>query len=164
MLGETWSILPAYTTEGYLPCTAIRRGYFDGEAFYQWIVNELLPCCNPFPHPRSVLILDNVNSHLNQRVREAVEQKGMLIRFLPPYSPDYSPIELTFGLLKRWMECHWKEPKYVFMNDFGDFMEHAIKASGCDKRVMAHFRQSGAGFTFANNYVRFQRELKRMDI
>ena len=32
--GDTSSILPAYTTEGYLPCPSIRLGYFNGEAFY----------------------------------------------------------------------------------------------------------------------------------
>ena len=31
--GDTWSILPAYTTEGYLPCIGIRQGFFNGDAF-----------------------------------------------------------------------------------------------------------------------------------
>jgi hypothetical protein len=47
--GDTWSILLAYTTEGYLPCTGIQQGFFDGDAFVLWVVNELLPYLNPFP-------------------------------------------------------------------------------------------------------------------
>ena len=39
-----------------------RLSYFNGEAFYNWVVNELLPYCNPFPQPRSVICLDNVVS------------------------------------------------------------------------------------------------------
>lgn len=32
--GDTWSILPVYTVDGYLPCTSIRLGYLNGEVFY----------------------------------------------------------------------------------------------------------------------------------
>jgi transposase len=98
--GNTWSILPAYTVNGYLPCTGIRLGFFNGDAFTSWILNELLPYLKPFPEPQSVVCLDNLNVHLDARVRTALEGKGCLIRFLPPYSPDFNPIELTFSMLK----------------------------------------------------------------
>jgi hypothetical protein len=98
--GNTWSILPAYTVDGYLPCIGIRLGFFNGDAFVSWILNELLPHLRPFPEPRSVVCLDNLNVHLDARVRTALEERGCLIRFLPPYSPDFNPIELTFSMLK----------------------------------------------------------------
>jgi hypothetical protein len=98
--GETWSILPAYTTEGYLPCTGVRKGFFNADAFASWVLNELLPHLNPFPEAQSVVCLDNLNVHLDPRIRTALEDKGCLIQFLPPYSPDFSPIELTFSILK----------------------------------------------------------------
>jgi hypothetical protein len=66
--GETWSILPAYTTEGYLPCTGIRKGFFNRDAFVSWVLNKLLPYLNPFPGPRSVVSLDNLNVHLDSCV------------------------------------------------------------------------------------------------
>jgi transposase len=99
-LGDTWSILPAYTTDGYLPCTGIWQGFFDGDTFVSWVVNELLPHLNPFLQPRSTICLDNPNVHLDHRIREALKGKGCLIKFLPSYSPDYSPTELTFSMLK----------------------------------------------------------------
>ena len=49
--GDTWSILLAYTTEEYLPCTGIRKGFFNQDAFLSWVVNELLPHLNPFLEP-----------------------------------------------------------------------------------------------------------------
>ena len=98
--GNTWSILPAYTIDRYLPCTGIHLGFFDGDAFVSWVLNELLPHLRPFPEPRSVVCLDNLNVHLDPRVQAALEERGCLIKFLPPYSPDYNPIELTFGMLK----------------------------------------------------------------
>jgi len=47
-----------------------------------------------------VVCLDNLNVHLDVRVRIALKERGCLIRFLPPYSPDFNPIELTFSMLK----------------------------------------------------------------
>lgn len=41
--GKSWSILPAYTVDGYLPCTGIKEGYFNADEFYDWICNSLLP-------------------------------------------------------------------------------------------------------------------------
>ena len=158
--GKTFSILPAYTADGFLPCTGVRLGYFDSEVFYQWVVNELLPYYNPFPQPRIVLILDNVNIHLDTRVQEAAERKGMLVRFLPPYSPDFSPIELTFGLLKAWMRRHWRDLQPTFRGDFKGFLRHAIEASECDRFAREHFKHSAAGYMFDGDYERFCRELE----
>ena len=63
--GNTWSILPAYTVDGYLPCTGIRLGFFNGDAFVSWILNELLPHLRPFLERRSVVCLDNLNVYLD---------------------------------------------------------------------------------------------------
>jgi transposase len=98
--GNTWSILPAYTVDRYLPCTSIRLGFFNGEAFVSWVLNELLPHLNSFPEPWSVVCLDNLNVHLDARVQTALKERGCLIKFLPPYSPDFNLIELIFIMLK----------------------------------------------------------------
>ena len=98
--GDTWSILPAYTTEGYLPCVGIKKRFFNRDDFLSWVTNELLSHCNIWPQPRSIIILDNLNIYLDPRVRQVIEIKGCLLKFLPPYSPDYNPIELIFSLLK----------------------------------------------------------------
>ena len=50
---HAWNVLPAYTLNGYLPCTAIKKEWFNGEELYDWIANQLLPQCNAFPAPRS---------------------------------------------------------------------------------------------------------------
>ena len=51
--GETYSILPAYIVDGYLPCTGLKKGFFNKEDFFEWIIYDLLPLCNPYPGPRS---------------------------------------------------------------------------------------------------------------
>ena len=157
--GDTWSILPAYTVDGYLPCTGIKKGYYNGEAFREWIIDELLPHCNAFPGHRSVIVLDNVNIHLNRGVKQAVEDRGILLKFLPPYSPDYNPIELTFSMLKAWMRRHFRRLQPQFEGDFGGFLWHAIENSGCDRAAMQHFRHCAGGYVFEGDIEAYYREL-----
>lgn len=157
--GDTYSILPAYTTDGYLPCTGIKQGYFNKEDFIDWLVNRLLPLCNEYPQERSVIVLDNVNVHVDARIIEAIEQKGCLVKYLPPYSPDYNPIELTFSVLKAWMRRHFESFRPVFQNDFEGFLRYAVEHSGCDRFAKEHFRYSDAGYIFNGELEEFEREL-----
>ncbi len=50
--------------------------------------------------PGDVVIMDNLPSHKGSRVRELIEAKGASLRYLPPYSPDFNPIENAFAKLK----------------------------------------------------------------
>lgn len=52
---------------------------------------------NPWPLDRSVLIMDNCAIHKSDALRAAVEVKGCRLVFLPPYSPDFNPIEESFS-------------------------------------------------------------------
>ena len=47
-----------------------------------------------------VVIMDNLSSHKRASVRELIEAAGATLRFLPPYSPDFNPIEKAFSKLK----------------------------------------------------------------
>ncbi len=44
--------------------------------------------------------MDNLSSHKGQAVRQAIEARGARLVFLPPYSPEFNPIELVFSKLK----------------------------------------------------------------
>ena len=158
--GDTWSILPAYTKNGYLPCTGIRKGYYNTEAFVEWLNNELLPYCNPFPGPRSIICLDNASIHTNPVIEEAIQAAGLKVRYLPPYSPDFNPIELTFSVLKAWMRRNYRELRAQFEGEFGLFLAHAIEVSGCDRFAKEHFRHSAGGYLFEGDYEACQRELE----
>ncbi|KDQ18405.1 hypothetical protein BOTBODRAFT_86070, partial [Botryobasidium botryosum FD-172 SS1] len=57
-----------------------------------------LPKMNPFPHTNSVLAMDNCNTHRSDYLRAVVEAAGCRFEFLPAYSPDFSPIEMTFSI------------------------------------------------------------------
>ena len=150
---------------GYLLYTAIKQGYFNGEEFYEWLVDELLPYCNAFPATNSVICLDNAGQHVtvSDRIKEAIEAKGCIIKFLPPYSPDYNPIELTFSILKAWIRRHFSELRPHFARDFGGFLKFAIENSGCDRFATEHFRHSAAGYRFESDYKAVLQELRRYE-
>ena len=47
-----------------------------------------------------VVVMDNLSSHQGQKVRERIEAAGASLLYLPPYSPDFNPIENAFAKLK----------------------------------------------------------------
>jgi transposase len=54
----------------------------------------------PELQPGDLVIMDNLSSHKGPRVRELIEATGASLRYLPPYSPDFNPIENAFAKLK----------------------------------------------------------------
>jgi transposase len=111
-----------------------------------------------------VVSLDNLNVHLDPRVQTALEYKGCLIKFLPPYSLDYSPIELTFSVLKAWIQQHYRHLQYVYQDEFGGFLQHAIEQSGCDKHVKENFHHAVDGYKFGGDYEAFMQELEQWSL
>lgn len=158
--GKTWSILPAYTLDGYLSCTSIREGEYSTDEFLQWIVHDLLPQCQAYPASRSVIVLDHDSRHVDPRVQLAIEEKGCVLKSLPPYSPDYSPIELTFSVLKAWIRRHFKDYWPSFEGDFGEFIQWAVQRSRCDQFAMEYFRFGPAGYVFEGDLDAFETRLQ----
>jgi len=54
----------------------------------------------PTRRPGQVVVLDNLSAHKAASIREAPAARGCALRFLPPYSPDFTPIEQAFSKLK----------------------------------------------------------------
>ena len=140
---HNWTVLPAYTVDSYLPCTSIREGWFNADGFFQWITDELLPYCTPYPGTRSVIVMDNAAIHCNLRIEEAIRGHGCEVRYLPPYSPDSNPIELSFSVLKAWFRTHYTSIRSEFEGTFGDLIRYAIDRSHCDCFAKEYFRHSG---------------------
>lgn len=59
----------------------------------------------PTLRPGDVVVLDNLAAHKQPEVRSAIEAVGAQLRFLPPYSPDFNPIELAFAKLKAFLRA-----------------------------------------------------------
>ena len=65
--------------------------------FNSWLEHHLIPELRP----HSLLIADNAAFHSKGDIRDLVKTYGHSVLFLPPYSPDYSPIEQDFAILKK---------------------------------------------------------------
>lgn len=120
---ERWSLLPAMTIDGYIT-HMVFQGAITSEIFERFLEYQVLPLCNPWPAERSILLLDNASIHRSPRVRDLCLQAGIMIEYLPPYSPDYNPIEQSFKVMKSWMKRN--NEKAEIFSDFGYFLELAV--------------------------------------
>ena len=68
----------------------------DHEVFTAYVEQILVPTLRP----GDIVVLDNLGAHRGEPVRELIEAAGAERWFLPPYSPDFNPIELCFAKLK----------------------------------------------------------------
>jgi transposase len=71
-------------------------GPINRNAFETYVERVLVPELKP----GDIVIMDNLSSHKGPRVRELIETAGASLRYLPPYSPDFNPIENAFAKLK----------------------------------------------------------------
>ena len=102
--GAKYSMLPALSLDGILHLDVVENAV-TGAAFRHF-VEGLLPRMNKWPLPNSVLVVDNASIHKVDGIRELVEASGMCLMFLPAYSPDLNPIELTFSSVKAWLRAN----------------------------------------------------------
>jgi len=83
------------TVEGMGACLAV-EGATTGIVFETYIEKVLVPSLRR----EQVVVMDNLSAHKGKRVRELVESAGCELLYLPPYSPDFSPIEEAFSKVK----------------------------------------------------------------
>jgi transposase len=71
-------------------------GPINRVAFETYVEKVLVPELKP----GDIVVMDNLSSHKGTRVRETIEAAGASLLYLPPYSPDFNPIEKAFSKLK----------------------------------------------------------------
>lgn len=80
-------------------------GAMDGDLFLAWVKQGLTPCLQR----DDVVVMDNLATHKVVGVREAIEAVGARLEYLPPYSPDFNPIEPMWSKVKQ--ELKSREPR-----------------------------------------------------
>lgn len=98
--------------QGKLVAPMLLDGAMDGEHFLAYIKQILLPEITP----GDIVVMDNLPAHKPEAVRRAIEAAGAYLLYLPPYSPDFNPIEMAFSKFKalvratnsRTLEDLWK--------------------------------------------------------
>jgi transposase len=92
---ETTTFVCALTARGLAAPMAV-DGALTGELFEAYVRQLLLPALRP----GDVVVMDNLSCHKRAGVAGAIERAGCRLCYLPPYSPDYNPIEMAFSKLK----------------------------------------------------------------
>ena len=110
MRGQHLSTIAFMSTAGLLDCATVTVGV-TGDVFYEFVHSKLLYHLNPFDgfNPQSIVIMDNASIHSVEGIVEMIQQVGAIVIFLPPYSPDFNPIEELFSKVKKtikWYESN----------------------------------------------------------
>lgn len=74
----------------------VHDGAMNSEIFQAYVEHVLVPTLSP----GDIIVLDNLPAHKVPGARKAIERVGAQMMFLPPYSPDFNPIEMAFAKLK----------------------------------------------------------------
>ena len=89
----------------------------DSAVFEVWFEGRLMPALSP----GDVVIMDNAQFHRKEELRKIASRYHVLVLFLPPYSPDYNPIEKLWANMKRWLKKNMR-----YYDSFEDALEAAI--------------------------------------
>ena len=92
---KTTTVVAGLTTRGMI-APFVLDGPINRLAFETYVERVLVPELRQ----GDVVVMDNLSSHKRASVRELIEAAGATLRFLPPYSPDFNPIEKAFSKLK----------------------------------------------------------------
>ena len=108
--GDRISAIAFMSVNGFLDCHTV-RGTVNTEVFLEFVAKTLLPHLMPFDgrNPHSVVIMDNCIIHHGEEVVQMIQEVGALVHFLPPYPPDYDPIEEAFSKVKSELKAMERE-------------------------------------------------------
>lgn len=112
----------------------VARGAMNGDVFLAYVQQQLAPTLRR----GDTVILDNLSSHKKAGVREAIEAVGASLVYLPPYSPDFNPIELAFAKLKSLLRSAATRTIEDLESTIGRLLDHFSP-----KECQAYFKHCG---------------------
>src|ERR671933_3009607 len=93
--GKNTTLLSSMSVVGMGPSLAV-EGATDRRIFETYVERVLAPTLRP----GQVVVMDNLTAHKGGRVKELIEEQSCELLYLPPYSPDFNPIEEAFAKIK----------------------------------------------------------------
>lgn len=115
---RTTTFIAALRLEG-MTAPLLLDGAMHGAAFLAYVEQVLVPTLSP----GDIVVMDNLPAHKISAARQAIEAAGAELRFLPPYSPDFNPIEMAFSKLKAFL----KKAAARTVDDLWDAVARAIQ-------------------------------------
>jgi transposase len=115
---KTTTFVAALRTKGLIAPLVI-DGPINGEVFLAYVQQQLAPTLQP----GDLVVLDNLSSHKRAGVREAIESVGATLLYLPPYSPDFNPIEQAFAKFKWLLKSAAERTVDALWNTCGQLLD-----------------------------------------
>ena len=98
--GKSMTMIGAIRLTGWV-CLGTLWGAATYESFFRWFSRRLLPKLKR----GDIVILDNAKAHKDPRIHRAARARGVKLKYLPPYSPDLSPIEPAWAVAKKYIKA-----------------------------------------------------------
>ncbi len=132
---KTTTVVCALRCDGLVAPWVI-DGPINGQTFRTWVEEILVPVL----HPGDIVVLDNLGSHKVAGIEEAMTAAGAQLLFLPPYSPDFNPIEQVFSKMKTYLRKAAKRTVEELWSAIGELMD-AFAPDECERYI----RHAGYG-------------------
>lgn len=130
---HTLTLLGAISLEGVVATMTIESPT-DSDVFLSYVEQVLCPRLRP----GQVVVMDNLSAHKNSTVRDCIEQTGARLLYLPPYSPDFNPIEQCWAKIKE----HLRAAKARLLDILDQAVSEAISTVTA-QNAAAWFHHSG---------------------
>jgi len=98
--GKSLTMIGAVRLSGRV-CLGTLWGAVTARSFHRWFVRKLLPKLRP----GDIVLMDNAQAHKDRRIVTAAKARGIRVKYLPPYSPDFSPIEPAWAIAKKYIRA-----------------------------------------------------------
>ena len=125
--GKNITLISSISKEWGMGASLVVEGSTNGAVFETYLEDVLCPTLKE----GQVVVMDNLSAHKGQRVRELIEGRGCELVYLPPYSPDYNPIEQAFSKLKSYLREVCARSQDMLMEVIGEALS-TITASDAE--------------------------------
>ena len=131
------TLLSAIRLDGVSPnATVLLDGPMNSATFLAYTQQ----CLAPSLQPGDIVVMDNLSSHKAVGVRQAIEAVGADLWYLPPYSPDFNPIEKLWSKVKAWLRRVGAKTFDTLTTAIGDALR-AVQTNECSN----YFTSCGYG-------------------
>jgi transposase len=125
--GKNITLLSSIGKERGMGASLVVEGSTNAMVFQTYLEDVLLPTLER----GQIVVMDNLSAHKGEMVRELIEAKGCELIYLPPYSPEFNPIEQAFSKLKSYLRDACARSQDTLMEIIGEALS-TITASDAE--------------------------------
>ena len=130
-------MISSIRSDGTTACMAV-DGPTTADVFRAYVEHVLVASLRP----GDIVVLDNLSSHKDKKALALIEQAGAQVRFLPPYSPDFNPIEKMWSKIKQYLRSAKARTEEALLSAIGAALKRVSKKD-------AHGWYASCGYVFS---------------